>query len=94
MGDSGDFAWVICRGYNTKVNILYVVARDPEVMGGALCFKGTRVQVETLFSYLRQGHDIDYFLAGYEWVPRESVEAVLQFSYERLEEQIVSHKAV
>jgi uncharacterized protein (DUF433 family) len=31
-----------------------LVSRDPEVMSGALCFRGTRVPVKNLFDYL--GH--------------------------------------
>jgi uncharacterized protein (DUF433 family) len=30
-----------------------LVSRDPEVMSGALCFKGTRVPVKNLFDYSR-----------------------------------------
>ncbi len=29
-----------------------LVARDPEIMSGALCFAGTRVPVQNLFDYL------------------------------------------
>ena len=28
------------------------ISRDPEIMSGALCFKGTRVPVQNLFDYL------------------------------------------
>ena len=41
-----------------------LVSRDPEVMSGELCFKGTRVPVKNLFDYLegsssRSQHDCD-----------------------------------
>ena len=33
---------------------------------GALCFSGTKVRVETLFNYLRDGGTIDEFLDDFE----------------------------
>ena len=41
------------------------VSRDPEVMGGAAVFPGTRVPVQTLLDYLEAGETIDDFLAGF-----------------------------
>jgi hypothetical protein len=38
------------------------ISRDPEVMSGALCFKGTRVLVQNLFDYLEGNSSIEEFL--------------------------------
>jgi len=35
------------------------LSRDPEIMSGALCFKGTRVSVQTLFDYLKASSLLD-----------------------------------
>ena len=59
------------------MRIVEVVGRDPRIMSGALCFRGTRVLVSTLFDYLAEGHPIDRFLVGFPGVSRDQVEAVL-----------------
>lgn len=53
-------------------------------MHGALCFAGTRVQVKSLFDYLRAGKPIGVFLEHFPTVERWQVEAVLRMSEERL----------
>ena len=50
-----------------------VVSRNPDVMGGAPVFAGTRVPVQTLFDYLEAGNSIDEFLQGFPSVKREQV---------------------
>jgi len=54
-----------------------IVCRDPEVMGGAPVFCGTRVPVQTLLDYLEAGDSIDEFLEGFPTVTREQVIAFL-----------------
>ncbi|MGB6535776.1 MAG: DUF433 domain-containing protein [Xanthobacteraceae bacterium] len=55
-----------------------VVSRDPEIMGGAPVFRGTRVPVQTLLDYLEVGDSIDEFLEGFPSVTREQVISFLQ----------------
>jgi len=50
-----------------------VISSDPEVMGGAPVFAGTRVPVQTLLDYLEAGDSIDEFLEGFPTVRREQV---------------------
>ncbi len=54
------------------------ISRDPEVMGGAAVFRGTRVPVQTLYDYIEAGETIDDFLEGFPAVTREQVLAVLE----------------
>lgn len=56
------------------------VARDPEVMSGALVFAGTRVPVEALLSNLEAGLTLDEFLENFPTVTREQALQVLEFS--------------
>lgn len=56
-----------------------VVARDPELQGGAPVFRGTRVPVQSLFDHLAAGESIDDFLVGFSTVRREQVMALLEF---------------
>jgi uncharacterized protein (DUF433 family) len=54
------------------------ISRDPDIMSGALCFKGTRVQVQTLFDYLEGRSSLDDFMEDFPSVPREAAVAVLE----------------
>lgn len=61
-----------------------VISRNPEVMGGAVVFSGTRVPVQTLFDYLESGESIDDFLAGFPTVSRVQVIEFLEQAKSRL----------
>jgi uncharacterized protein (DUF433 family) len=50
-----------------------VVSRNPDVMGGATVFSGTRVPAQTLLDYLEANESIDDFLAGFPAVTRKQV---------------------
>lgn len=63
-----------------------VVSRDPDVMGGAPVFCGTRVPVQTLLDYLEAGESIDQFLEGFPSVTRDQVIAFLEQAKDRLVE--------
>lgn len=63
---------------------LQYLSRDPEIMSGALCFKGTRVLVKNLFDYLEGNSSLDDFLEDFPSVTREAAIAVLEVAKERL----------
>jgi len=65
-----------------------VVCRDPEIMGGAAVFCGTRVPVQTLMDHLEAGDSIGDFLEGFPTVTREQVVAFLEDAKNRLLETI------
>jgi uncharacterized protein (DUF433 family) len=54
-----------------------VISKDPDVLGGAVVFHGTRVMVQTLIDYLTEGDTIDTFLDDFPTVTREQVVAFL-----------------
>ena len=60
------------------------LSRDPEIMSGALCFKGTRVLVQSLFDYLEGSSSLEDFLKDFPSVSREAAIAVLEVAKERL----------
>ena len=55
-----------------------IVSRDPEIMGGAPVFAGTRVPVQTLLDTIEAGDTIDDFLEGFPTVTRKQVIAFLE----------------
>ncbi len=57
-----------------------VVSKDPDVFGGALVFKGTRVPVQILIDYLTSGETLDRFLKGFPTVTCGQAERFLEQS--------------
>ncbi len=60
---------------------------DPEILGGTLVFKGTRVPVQSLFDHLKAGDSIEVFLDGFPSVKRSQVLAVLK----EMEAEVLAH---
>jgi uncharacterized protein (DUF433 family) len=67
----------LARAYNNPMD-QSVVSRDPDVLGGAVVFRGTRVPVQTLIDHLEAGDSIDDFLEGFPTVSRDQVIAFLE----------------
>ena len=55
-----------------------LVWRDPERLGGWLCFRNTRVPVDALFENLEDGVSLAEFLDALEGVTREQAVGVLE----------------
>ncbi len=61
-----------------------VISSNPEVMGGAPVFQGTRVPVQTLIDYLEAGDCISDFLEGFPTVTKQQVIAFLEEAKEKV----------
>lgn len=48
-----------------------VIVRDPEILGGTPCFRGTRVPFKNLLDYIETGETLDEFLEDFPSVTRE-----------------------
>jgi len=53
-------------------------SQHPEVVSGALVFKGTRIPVQNFFDHLDHGGTIAQFLDWHDGISREQLEAALQ----------------
>lgn len=62
------------------MNVSDLITTDPEILGGASVFKGTRVPVKTLFDYLENNYTLAEFLECFPSVTREAAHAVLEKS--------------
>lgn len=69
-------------------------SKSPDRQWGALVFKGTRVPVERIMSYLKHNHTVDAALAEFPSVERGQVEAFLDYALQRLEADVEEHEAV
>jgi uncharacterized protein (DUF433 family) len=54
------------------------VIKDPEVLGGAPVFRGTRVPFQTLLEYLEGGQTLNEFLDDYPTVTRDAAIQALE----------------
>lgn len=61
-----------------------LITIDPEILGGAPVFKGTRVPVRTLFEYLENDYSLEEFLECFPSVTRELARRVLERSEQAL----------
>jgi uncharacterized protein (DUF433 family) len=55
-----------------------IVHSDPDIMGGAPVFVGTRVPLQNLIDALEGGESIDDFLEGFPSVKRSQAIAVIE----------------
>ena len=58
--------------------------RDPEIMSGTPCFRGTRVPFQTLLDYLEGSQTLDDFLEQFPGVTREMAIEALESAKESL----------
>ena len=61
-----------------------LITIDPEILGGAPVFKGTRVPVKTLFEYLENNYSVEEFLECFPSVTHDVVNKVLERSEQAL----------
>jgi uncharacterized protein (DUF433 family) len=61
-----------------------VIVRDPGIMSGTPCFRGTRVPFQTLLDYLEGGETLDEFLYQFPTVTRELAIAALESAKDQL----------
>jgi uncharacterized protein (DUF433 family) len=62
---------------------------SPDVMSGAVVFKGSRVPVDTLFDYI----SIEEFLNQFPTISRGEAEAVLTVALEQLKSEFPDRKS-
>ena len=61
-----------------------VIHSDPEILGGAMVFVGTRVPVQSVLDYLEAGRPLAEFLDDFPSVTRSQAIAVLEQAKELL----------
>jgi uncharacterized protein (DUF433 family) len=61
-----------------------VIVRDPEILSGIPCFRGTRVPFKNLIDYLEGGHSLGEFLRQFPSVTREMAIQALEEAKESL----------
>jgi len=57
-----------------------IIVKDPELLGGAAVFRGTRVPFQALLDYREGGQTIDEFLEALPTVTQESAISALELA--------------
>ena len=75
------------------MELAQIVSRDPDVIGGTLCFTGTRVPAQSLIDHLKAGDSLEEFLDGFPSVNRAQAEAFLEFAFQSAVFEVDQHAA-
>jgi uncharacterized protein (DUF433 family) len=79
---AGGFSGKLLTLYKTdSMTIKEAINVDPEILGGAPVFSGTRISIKTLFDYLETS-SLEDFLEGHPTVSKEQAEKVIEWSSE------------
>ena len=70
------------------MNYQQYLIRDPQICGGELVIKGTRVTVRTILASLAEGATIDEILKDFPTVTEPAVRAVIAFAATSAEEDL------
>ncbi len=65
---------------------------DPEVCHGKLTFKGTRIPVETVLTYLALGDSIEDVLKNWPRLQRRAVEEAIRFAVRLVQKSYPARK--
>lgn len=64
------------------------IVRDPQICGGELTIKGTRVTVRTILASLAEGATIDEIVKDFPTVTEQAVRAIMAFAAASAEEDL------
>jgi uncharacterized protein (DUF433 family) len=62
------------------------ITRNPQIMGGKPCLRGTRVTVGTIVGLVAAGHANAVILAAYPYLEEEDIRQALAYAAWRVEE--------
>lgn len=65
----------VARNQATDVGAYLII--DPEICHGQLTFKGTRIPVETVLTYLGKGYSIEQLIRSWPELTRPAIEEAL-----------------
>lgn len=69
------------------------IGTDPEIMHGAVCFKGTRVMVSVVLDNLAAGESPERILEEYPSLKPEHIPAAIAYAADLARERVVSVRA-
>jgi uncharacterized protein (DUF433 family) len=73
------------RGAMRKVEIGNYLVIDPEICHGQMTFKGTRVPVDTVLTFLAKGYSVDQLLRSWPELTQPAVEEAISLASQSLQ---------
>jgi uncharacterized protein (DUF433 family) len=61
-----------------------IIISDPQIMGGAPCFRGTRVPVEIIFDHLKAGYSLQHISEQWPTVTVADLKASVELARDHL----------
>jgi uncharacterized protein (DUF433 family) len=65
-----------------------IIVKDPDILGGAPVFRGTRVPFQALLDYIEGGQPLSEFLDDFPTVSRDAAIAALELAKDSLVGQL------
>lgn len=66
------------------------LSSDPEICGGQICIKGTRIMVSVILDNLAEDNTIEEILVEYPTLTREGVLAAIKYAALLAKDEIIS----
>ena len=73
-----------------RIEIGNYLVIDPEICHGQMTFKGTRVPVDTVLTFLAKGYSVDQLLRSWPELTRPAVEEAIYLASQSLQRHYVS----
>jgi uncharacterized protein (DUF433 family) len=77
-----------------KVEIGNYLVIDPEICHGQMTFKGTRVPVETVLTFLARGYSVDQLLRSWPELTRPALEEAISLASQSLQVRYAARHGV
>jgi uncharacterized protein (DUF433 family) len=65
------------------------ISADPQILHGAVCFRGTRIPVSVVLDNLAAGESVDTILAEYPTLRSEWIPAAIGYAADLARERVV-----
>ncbi len=71
-----------------------IIVRDPEIMAGKPCIKGTRITVELILRKLSEGASVQYIMQAYPHINEDQIYACIDYALSiMLNEEVIELSA-
>jgi len=77
-----------------KVDVGKYIVIDPEICHGQMTFRGTRVPVDTVLTYLARGYSVEQLLLSWPQLSRPAIQEALYLASQSLQAQYASQLAL
>jgi uncharacterized protein (DUF433 family) len=89
--ERGDAVASLSTGYNGIVSNreFPLIVRDPEILGGKPCIRGTRISVPFILELIASGGTVDDIVHGWPGLTPEAIEQAVRYAARFLEDDVL-----